>query len=138
MHGLHVGAQAVGVRADGADHVLAHAGLAQQLRSLFAVLLGPVFKVDIVQKAHRGPVIGVVAIAELVGVPAHHALHGQRVLDVKRLLVIGFEQGEGLLAGQVALHGAFLLGSCACRALWLSYHPQPGLSSPRGFFAATA
>ena len=138
MHGLHVGAQAIAMRTDGVNHVLAHAGGAQQLRGFPAVLLGPVFKVDIVQKTHGGPVIGVGAVAQLVGIPAHHALHGQRVLDVKGLLVIGFEQREGLLAGQVALHGTFLLGSCALNALWLSYHPRPGRSSPHGFFAGMA
>ena len=123
---------------DGWGSSPARAGGAQQLRGFPAVLLGPVFKVDIVQKAHGGPVIGVLAAAKLVGIPAHHALHGQRVLDVKGLLIIGFEQREGLLAGQVALHGTFLLGSCALSALWLSYHPRPGRSSPHGFFAGMA
>ena len=64
--------------------------------------------------------------------------YGPGVLDMKGLLVIGFEQREGLLAGQVALHGTFLLGSCALSALWLSYHPRPGRSSPHGFFAGMA
>ena len=35
----------------------------------------------------------------LLGEPAHDSLHGQGVLDVKRLRVVLLKQGEGLLSG---------------------------------------
>ena len=56
------------------------------------VLFGVFLKVDIVQQTHNAPVAGVLAEAQLICVPLHYALNRQTVHDVKRLLVVLFEQ----------------------------------------------
>ena len=62
-------------------------GETQQLRGFYTVLFGPFLKVDIVQQAAHGPKIGFLAVAQVVGKPAHYRLHSQCVLDVKGLLI---------------------------------------------------
>ena len=88
MYRLHVAHQTVAVAAHRVNQVGIAARLFQQLRSLQAVLLRPHLKVDVVQQSGGGPEIRVLAEAQLVGVPAHHALHGQCVLDMERLVVV--------------------------------------------------
>ena len=60
------------------------------------------------EQAHHGPEGGVVPVAQLPGVPVHDALHRQRVLDVKGLLVILPQQVQRLLTAQLLFHGRIL------------------------------
>ena len=105
MGGLHIAAQAVAVGTDGVDELLGAPRLLQQLRCLPAVLLRPHLKVDVVQQTHRGPEIRVLAIAQLIGVPAHNALHRQTVENMERLLVVRFQRRQRRLAGDTFFHG---------------------------------
>lgn len=57
------------------------------------------------QQTHRGPEIRVLAIAQLIGVPAHNALHRQTVENVERLLVVRFQRRQRRLAGDTFFHG---------------------------------
>ena len=79
------------------NHLGAGAYLRQQLRGFQTVLLGPVFKVHIVEQAAQAPEVRVLTV--FLGEPAHNALHRQGVLDVERLFVVLFQQGQSLLAG---------------------------------------
>ena len=88
MYRLHVAYQTVAMGTDGVDQVGTAACLFQQLRGLETVLLRPHLKVDVVQQTGGGPEIRVLAIAQLVDVPAHHTLDGQRVLDMERLVIV--------------------------------------------------
>ena len=76
MGGLHIAADAIAMAAHGVDQVVAAACLPQKLRRFLTVLLRPLLKVDVVEQAHRGPEIRVLAIAQLVCIPAHNALYG--------------------------------------------------------------
>ena len=66
MLGLKVGAKAVTVAGDRADQALVTAGFLEQRDALFAVLVRPLFKVDVVKKADDSPEIGFFAVAKLV------------------------------------------------------------------------
>ena len=83
-----VAADAIAVAGDGVDRPLVDAGLAHQLLTFLAVLLRPLLKIQVVQQTDRGPEIGLVAVAELVRIPAHHGLDRQRVLKMKMILVV--------------------------------------------------
>ena len=102
--GLHIAAQAVAVGADGVDELIGTAGLLQQLRRLDAVLLRPHLKVDVVEQAHRGPEVRILAAAQLVGIPAHDTLHRQTVQNVERFLIILFQGGQRRFAGDALFH----------------------------------
>ena len=79
-------------------------GETQQLRGFYTVLFGPFLKVDIMQQAAHGPKIGFFAVAQVVGKPAHYRLHSQCVLDVKGLLIVLPQQGQGRFAGDHFFH----------------------------------
>ena len=92
---LHVTAQAVAVGANGVNHLRTGIDLSQQLRRLDAVLLGVAFKVHVVEKTAQTPEVRVFAL--LLRIPAHNALNGQGVENVKRLLIVFLQQGKRLL-----------------------------------------
>ena len=102
--GLHIAADAVAMAAHSVDEFLAAAGLLQKLRGLDTVLLRPLLKVDVVEQTHGGPEVRILPVAQLVGIPAHDALYGQAVLDVKRLLVIFFQCGESRIPADTLFH----------------------------------
>ena len=79
----------------GVNELVAAADLRQQLRSLFAVRLRPLLKVHIVEQAHGGPEIRVLAVTQLLSVPAHDALHRQAVLDMEGLGIVLAQQRQG-------------------------------------------
>ena len=89
----------------GADEIIAAARLPQQLRGLLTVLLRPLLKVDIVQQAHGGPEVRLVAIAQLLSIPAHDALHRQGMLDVKGLVVVLPQRRQRRSPGDGFSHG---------------------------------
>ena len=105
MDRLHLAAEAEAVGADGVDELVGAADLRQQLRGLFAVLLRPLLKVHIVEQAHGGPEVRVLAVAQLLGVPAHGALHRQRVLDVEGFGIVCFQQRQGRFSIRTCSHG---------------------------------
>ena len=88
MHRLFVAAYSISVGTDGIDHILAHAAFLKKLRRFPAVFIRIHLKIDVVQKPADRPVICFIAVSQLVRIPAHHAFHSKRVLDVKCLLVI--------------------------------------------------
>ena len=63
-------------------------GLPQKLRRFQAVLLRVQFKINIVEKPHKAPEILLSAVAKLLCIPAHHALHGQPVKDMEGFFII--------------------------------------------------
>ena len=83
------------MRADGVNHLRAGVDLGQQVRRFDAVLLGVAFKVHIMQKAAQTPEVRVLAL--LLRIPAHNALNGQGVENVKRLLIVFLQQRKRLL-----------------------------------------
>lgn len=83
-----VAADAVAVAGDGVDRPLVDARLAHQLLTFLAVLFRPLLKIEVVQQADGRPEIGLVAVSQLVCVPAHHGLDRQRVLKMKMILVV--------------------------------------------------
>ena len=80
------------------NHLRACIDLCQQLRGFDTMLLGPVFKIHIVKQTAQAPKVHVLSV--FGGEPAHDALHRQGVLNVERLLVVFFQQGQRLLPGQ--------------------------------------
>ena len=50
------------------------------LGGFLAMLVGIFFKINVVEQAHKAPVLLFAPIAQFPGVPAHHALDGERVL----------------------------------------------------------
>ena len=81
--------------AHGVNQLLAASDLGQQLRSLPAVLLRPLLKVNVVEEARCGPETGVLTVAQLVRVPPHDALHRQGVLNVEGLGIVLAQQRHG-------------------------------------------
>ena len=57
--------------------------------------LRPLLKVHIVEQAHGGPEIRVLAVTQLLSVPAHDALHRQAVLDMEGLGIVLAQQRQG-------------------------------------------
>ena len=92
MNRLNIDADAVSVGADRIYHVVADSARLEQLGSLFAVLLGIELEVDVMQQTDYAPVFLLVRIAEFFRVPAHNALDGQRVADMKRIFVVFFQK----------------------------------------------
>ena len=84
---LDVTADAIAMAGSGVDDWLRHAALAHNLLRTDAVLLGKLFKIQIVQESYYFPKIGVGFIAQLLGIPAHHLADRDGVLQMKRLLV---------------------------------------------------
>ena len=72
------------------DNILTHACLTKKLRCFQAVFLRIKFEIDIMEKSYDSPVFRVITIAQLFRIPFHHCLHSQRMLDVKRILVVFF------------------------------------------------
>ena len=83
----------------GVDQRLVRPRRPEQFRRLLTVLVRPLFKVDVVEEARQGPEAGLLPIAQLLGVPAHHALHGQGMENVKGLLVVLAQQLQRLFSG---------------------------------------
>ena len=104
MGGLHIAADAIAMAAHGADQIIAAARLPQKLRRFLTVLLRPLLKVDVVQQAHRGPEVRLLAIAQLPGIPAHDSLHRQGMLKVERLLIILPQRRQRRLPGDAFSH----------------------------------
>ena len=101
---LHVHVQPIRVAADGVDHILPHAPFPQQFRRLDAMLLGKLLEIDIVQQPHEPPELLLIGKAQFPGIPAHHPLHRQRMLQMKRVLVILPQQLHRRLPGNLAFH----------------------------------
>ena len=72
--------EAVAVARGGADEALVQSRFAHELLRLDAVLVWVHLKVKVVQKPDDLPEIRLVAVAELLRVPAHHVGDGVRVL----------------------------------------------------------
>ena len=72
----------------GMNQPFVRAAFFQQLAALDAMRLRPLLKVDIVQQADDAPEICLIAVAQLLGKPAHDALDRLRVLQMEGLLVI--------------------------------------------------
>ena len=89
---LDIYCDAVAVAGRGMDGRLVHTRLAHQLLRFDAVLLRELLKIQIVQQSDRRPEIGLAAVAELFGIPAHDRLDRQRVLKVKMILIVFCEQ----------------------------------------------
>ena len=104
MGGLHIAADAIAMAAHGVDQVVTAARFPQKLRRLLAVLFRPLLKVDVVQQAHRGPEVRLLAIAQLLGIPAHDSLHRQGMLKVERLLIILPQRRQRRLPGDAFSH----------------------------------
>ena len=90
------------------DQLIRGPGGGQQFRGLFAVFLGPLFKVDVVEQAHRGPEV-LVALPQLPGQNAHYGLHGKGVLKVEGFGIILPQQGQSRLPVHASVHGICLL-----------------------------
>lgn len=58
------------------------------------MLLRIELEVDVVQQTDYAPIFLLVRIAELLCVPAHNALDGQRVANVKRVFVVFFRSSN--------------------------------------------
>ena len=84
-----------------------HPGLPHQLLGLFAVLLRPALKVQVVEDAHHLPEVCLLAVTQLIGEPAHHVAHDAPVFEMKFPLVVFLKQLIGLLWGRN--HGESLL-----------------------------
>ena len=95
---LNVATDAVAVRANGIYHVVPDAALSEQLGSFFAVLLRIKLKIYVVKQTGNAPVILLVAIAEGFCKITHDPFDSQRVLNVKRLLIVFFEKRKCLVA----------------------------------------
>lgn len=95
---LDVHTVAPAVAGGGPDDLLLHPGLPHQLLGLFAVLLRPALKIQVVEQTHDPPELLPVPIAQLPGKPAHHVLHCNGVAQVELLLVILGQQVPGLLS----------------------------------------
>ena len=91
--------------AHGMDEFLRRADFAQQFHALYAVLLGPALKVDIVHQARQAPELSVLAKAQILRIPAHHRFHRQAVEDMKVFLVVLLQGGNALFAGESGVHG---------------------------------
>ena len=107
MLGLDVAHLAPTVAGGGVDEGLVQADLTHELLGLDAVLLGPLLEVQVVEETDDIPEFGVVAITQLPGEPLHDRPHGEAVADVEGLLIIFFQQVQGLGAGE--FHGQTLL-----------------------------
>ena len=118
MYRLHVAHQTVAVGTHRVDQIGVTACLFQQLRRLEAMLLRPHLEVDVVQQTGRGPEIRVLAVAQLVGIPAHHAFYGQRVLDMERLMIVLLQCRQSGVPADNFLHCGklpfvYILAHCA-------------------------
>ena len=81
--------------------------LLQQLHALDAVLLGVELKVDVVQQTDHAPVIGFFTVAQIVREPAHHGLDRQRVLQMKALVIVLFQQSDCRFTGNMLHRKSF-------------------------------
>ncbi len=81
---------------DGVDQTLVCAAFLKQLRRFLAVLVRPVFKIDVVQKADNLPEIGFIAVSELRRHAAHDLRDGDRMNEVEGLLVVAAQQRHRL------------------------------------------
>ena len=54
-------------------------------------------EVDVVEQAHGGPLVRLVAVVQVLGIPAHYTFHGKPVLDVEGILVVAAEQLQRLV-----------------------------------------
>ena len=78
------------------------------------MLLRIELEVDVVQQTDYAPIFLLVRIAELLCVPAHNALDGQRVADMKRVFVVFFQKLKRFVPRDLALsHFCRLLAFCA-------------------------
>ena len=80
-----------------ADQALVKTAGAHDLLTFDAVLVGIQLKIKIVQESDDFPKIGFVAIAELVGIPAHHVADDMTVFEVKFALVELLQKFDCLL-----------------------------------------
>ena len=99
---LDVAAYSVTVRANGVYHVLADTARREQLGCLFAMLVGVKLEIYVVQKPHDAPIISLVAVTELFGIPTHNALDRQRMLNMKQLFVVFAEKRKRLVPCYIA------------------------------------
>ena len=83
-------------------HVRADTARREQLGCLFAMLVGVKLEIYVVQKPHDTPVISLVTVTELFGIPTHNALDRQRVLNVKRFFVVFAEKRKRLVPCYIA------------------------------------
>ena len=78
----------VTVRAHSMDDVITHTAVPKKFRSLKAVLFRVQFKVYIVQETHDPPILCFISISEFFRIPLHYCLNSQRVLNMKRILIV--------------------------------------------------
>ena len=86
MDRLHIAAHAVGMGADGVNHLVGCTNFSQQFGSLDAVFLREHFKVHIVEQAAQTPKIGIKS--QFLGIPAHGSLNGETVENVEGFFIV--------------------------------------------------
>ena len=77
----------------GVDDGLIDAPFPHDLLGFDAVLVGILFKVQVVEQAHDGPEVLLLPIAQLLGEPAHHVRDGIGVFQVKFPLIVLLQKG---------------------------------------------
>ena len=95
---------AVAVAADGVDQPLVRAVFPQDFLAADAVLIGILFKIQVVEKARQAPEILLLPVTELTGEIAQHPLHRPGVLQMKGLPVVPGQQLPGLFPAPLG-HG---------------------------------
>src|SRR5699024_5368278 len=106
------------------------AGVPQQLLLLDAVLVGPALKIQIVQDPHRLPEVGLVAVAQFPGIPAHHAAHHPAVFPVEVPFIVLAKQCVSLFRRRD--HGKSAPFVWNVRSVFSGPAPPPWRRSGRG------
>ena len=78
-------------------HIIADAGIFEQVWCFLAMLVRIKLKIDIMQQTYDGPVLCVVTEALFLREPPHDTRYRQPVLYMKWLLILFFQQFKCLI-----------------------------------------
>ena len=84
----------------GADEPLLQPLLPHDLLGFDAVLVGVLLKVQVMEQAHHGPEVLLLAVTQLFRKPAHNVGDHIGVLQMKVALVILLQQVQGFVVSQ--------------------------------------
>ena len=101
---FHITTHTISMGTNSVDHFSRSIDLSQQFRRFHAVLIGILLKVYIVEQSAQRPKICLISITLILGKEAHDPLHRQTVKNMKRLLVILFQQCHCLFPINCSLH----------------------------------
>ena len=99
----HIHRDGVAMADHGVDQPFLNAPLTQNLLLLDAVLLRILLKIQIMQQPHQAPELFLIAIAQLPGEIAHHALNNLGVLQMKGVLIVFCQQCPGFISRHVPM-----------------------------------